>query len=171
MSWFHIACIPLFKLQLDCVSDPAHSNWTKFINCARNSEEQNLVAFRYERAIYYRTVKSVDPGAELLVWYGDEYSSCLGMRSTSEEGTGDFGPRAQKLVWHFAECLHLYNMKNLEEFEFKRSQNCTCMLQRLCNTFRKVYKSEQICIRIWGNLYTLAVCCGLECNVVLEKLV
>ncbi|XP_075436988.1 histone-lysine N-methyltransferase PRDM9-like [Ascaphus truei] len=57
-----------------------NSNWMRFVNCARNEEEQNLVAFQYHRKIYYRTCTDLPPHTELLVWYGDEYGEELGIK-------------------------------------------------------------------------------------------
>ena len=59
--------------------DEECSNWLRFINCARNEEEQNLVAFQFKGHIYYRTFKPIYPGNELLVWYGEEYAKDLGI--------------------------------------------------------------------------------------------
>ncbi|XP_065903868.1 zinc finger protein 709-like isoform X2 [Dysidea avara] len=50
-----------------------HSNWLRFINCARNESEQNLLSFQYKGNIYCYTIKSIPPGTELLVWYGEDY--------------------------------------------------------------------------------------------------
>lgn len=52
----------------------------RYVNCARDEEEQNLVAFQYRRQIFYRTCRAVGPGRELLVWYGDEYGEELGLK-------------------------------------------------------------------------------------------
>ncbi|KAK6469751.1 putative histone-lysine N-methyltransferase PRDM7 [Huso huso] len=57
----------------------ANSNWMRYVNCARNEEEQNLVAFQYKGEIYYRSCKPIPPRCELLVWYGDEYGRELGI--------------------------------------------------------------------------------------------
>ncbi len=57
----------------------------RFVNCARNESEQNIIAFQYHGEIYYRTFKNIYPGAELLVWYGDHYATDLGI-STLREG-------------------------------------------------------------------------------------
>ncbi|XP_006812034.2 histone-lysine N-methyltransferase PRDM9-like [Saccoglossus kowalevskii] len=43
------------------------SNWMRFINCARNESEQNLVAFQYHGEIYYRSFKAISKG------YGESY--------------------------------------------------------------------------------------------------
>ena len=60
-------------------SDPSCSNWLRFINCARNEEEQNMVAYQYHGEIYYRTFKTVYPGNELMLWYGEQYAEELGI--------------------------------------------------------------------------------------------
>ena len=46
----------------------------KFVNCARDGEEQNLVAVQFRGEIYYKTCSAVESGTELLVWYGDSLS-------------------------------------------------------------------------------------------------
>ena len=51
----------------------------RFVNCARNEAEQNLISFQYHGDIYYRTIKHVTPGSELLVWYGEQYAMELGL--------------------------------------------------------------------------------------------
>ncbi|XP_036838641.1 histone-lysine N-methyltransferase PRDM9-like isoform X2 [Oncorhynchus mykiss] len=56
-----------------------HSNWMRYVNCARNEEEQNLVAFQYRGGILYRCCKPIAVGEELLVWYGEEYARDLGI--------------------------------------------------------------------------------------------
>ncbi|XP_037367623.1 histone-lysine N-methyltransferase PRDM9-like isoform X2 [Talpa occidentalis] len=64
--------------------DKSWANWMRYVNCARDEEEQNLVAFQYHRQIFYRTCQVVRPGQELLVWYGDEYGQELGIKWGSE---------------------------------------------------------------------------------------
>ena len=53
-------------------SGPAHFDWMKFVNCARNEDEGNMLAFQYQgdMCIYYQASKDIYPGMELLVWYG-----------------------------------------------------------------------------------------------------
>ncbi|XP_004436473.1 PREDICTED: probable histone-lysine N-methyltransferase PRDM7 [Ceratotherium simum simum] len=80
--------------------DKSWANWMRYVNCARDDEEQNLVAFQYHRQIFYRTCRVVRPGCELLVWYGDEYGQELGIKWGSKwkreltAGRGDkaYGP-------------------------------------------------------------------------------
>ncbi|KAJ6623376.1 hypothetical protein lerEdw1_014845, partial [Lerista edwardsae] len=59
--------------------DETYSNWMRYVNCARNEEEQNLVAFQYHGKIYYRACKTILLHSELLVWYGEEYGKELGI--------------------------------------------------------------------------------------------
>ncbi|XP_045701882.1 histone-lysine N-methyltransferase PRDM9-like [Phyllostomus hastatus] len=60
--------------------DRSWANWMRYVNCAREDEEQNLVAFQYQRQIFYRTCRVIRPGCELLVWFGDEYGQELGSK-------------------------------------------------------------------------------------------
>ena len=57
----------------------SYANWLRFVNCARNEREQNLLAYQYHGVIYYRTIQPIPKGRELLVWYGDEYAKELGI--------------------------------------------------------------------------------------------
>ena len=78
--------LPLLKIKREGVtsyyldvSDPSCSNWLRFINCARNEEEQNMEAYQYHGEIYYHTFKAIYPGNELMVWYGEKYAEELGI--------------------------------------------------------------------------------------------
>ncbi|XP_040825086.1 probable histone-lysine N-methyltransferase PRDM7 [Ochotona curzoniae] len=59
------------------------ANWMRYVNCAWNDEEKNLVAFQYHRQIFYRTCQVIKLGYELLIWYGDEYGQKLGIKGSS----------------------------------------------------------------------------------------
>lgn len=50
-------------------SDANSSNWMRFVQCARNVEEQNMQAVQYNMQIYYRSTRDILPSEELLVWY------------------------------------------------------------------------------------------------------
>ncbi|XP_060740877.1 histone-lysine N-methyltransferase PRDM9-like [Tachysurus vachellii] len=58
---------------IDATSE-MRSNWMRYVNCARNDEEHNLVPFQYRGVIMYRCCRSVEPGQELLLWYEEEFS-------------------------------------------------------------------------------------------------
>lgn len=66
--------------------DEKYSNWLRFVNCARNEDEQNLVAFQFRGEIYYRSYKVIEPGMEFLVWYGDRYAFDLDILNEDESG-------------------------------------------------------------------------------------
>ncbi|XP_026278850.1 histone-lysine N-methyltransferase PRDM9-like [Frankliniella occidentalis] len=59
--------------------DVARSNWMRYVNCARNSGEENLHPYQHKGQLYYRTVCVILPNTELLVWYGDSYGRDLGI--------------------------------------------------------------------------------------------
>jgi len=63
--------------------DTSRSNWLRYINCASSVESQNMTAFQTGGDIYYRTVQTIRPNTELLVWYGDDYAAELGLISLS----------------------------------------------------------------------------------------
>ncbi|XP_011473104.1 PR domain zinc finger protein 2 isoform X1 [Oryzias latipes] len=50
-------------------TDPMKGNWLRYVNWARSSKEQNLFPLEINRAIYYKVLKPIRPGEELLVWY------------------------------------------------------------------------------------------------------
>ncbi|KAM9434964.1 uncharacterized protein Hap1MRO34_002699 isoform 2-T2 [Clarias gariepinus] len=56
-----------------------HANWMRYVNCAHNSKESNLVAFQYQGEIFYRCHRSIKPRQELLVWYEEKYAKALGI--------------------------------------------------------------------------------------------
>ncbi|KAA0704817.1 Zinc finger protein 14 [Triplophysa tibetana] len=60
----------------------ATGNWMSSVKCARFPEEQNLIAVQCEGQIYYEACKEIQPGQELLVWYGDCYVQFLGIPLT-----------------------------------------------------------------------------------------
>ncbi|XP_049634404.1 histone-lysine N-methyltransferase PRDM9-like [Suncus etruscus] len=61
-------------------TDESLANWMRSVKCARDDEEQNLLAFQYRRQIFYPTCHIIKPGCELLVWYGDEYGQELSIK-------------------------------------------------------------------------------------------
>lgn len=57
--------------------DVQRSNWMRYVNPANSPSEQNLVACQNGPDIYFYTIRSVEPGNELLVWYSPEFTSRL----------------------------------------------------------------------------------------------
>ncbi|CAL8239328.1 unnamed protein product, partial [Gadus morhua 'NCC'] len=102
------------------------SNWMRYVNCARNEEEQNLIAFQHKGGILYRTCGLVTSGAELLVWYGDEYARHLGIgfdqlwnnKSSTKGGRSQLTP-AQ--AFPCPECPYSYTSQIFLHKHMKRS--------------------------------------------------
>ncbi|PAV72503.1 hypothetical protein WR25_05904 [Diploscapter pachys] len=67
---------PNNSLFLDA-SDEHYSNWMRYINSPYDENEQNIVAFQYNGAVYYRVIRPITANEELLVWYGDSYGKCI----------------------------------------------------------------------------------------------
>ncbi|KAK7093938.1 uncharacterized protein [Littorina saxatilis] len=44
-------------------------NWMRYVNCARFYEEQNIVSVQEGSQIFYKALKDIIPGDELLTWY------------------------------------------------------------------------------------------------------
>ncbi|XP_067931069.1 gastrula zinc finger protein XlCGF57.1-like [Watersipora subatra] len=59
--------------------DIERANWLRYVNCARFRQEQNLEAFQHKGKIYYKALFDISHGNELLVWYGDDYATDLGI--------------------------------------------------------------------------------------------
>ena len=69
--------------------EEVNSNWLRFVNCACDETQQNMVAFQYCGQIYYRTYRNVYPGDELMVWYGEEYARELGIEMNYDVDSDD----------------------------------------------------------------------------------
>ncbi|KAM6898645.1 histone-lysine N-methyltransferase PRDM9-like [Lycodopsis pacificus] len=46
----------------------SHSNWMRYVNCARNKDETNLLVVQYKGSILFHCCRAIHPGDELTVW-------------------------------------------------------------------------------------------------------
>ena len=60
-------------------ADPACSNWLRFVNSPTTHTEENVPPVPCAGIVFYMTSRDVEPGTELLVWYGDGYGRFLGV--------------------------------------------------------------------------------------------
>ncbi|KAJ7306533.1 hypothetical protein JRQ81_009894 [Phrynocephalus forsythii] len=60
-------------------TDPEKGNWLRYVNWARSGKEQNLFPLEINRTIYYKTLKGIEAGEELLVWspHGEQESPAV----------------------------------------------------------------------------------------------
>lgn len=81
---------------IDAARD-SHSNWMRYVNCARNKEETNLLAVQYKGSILFHCCRTILPGDELMVWpsskfldhFSEAWAQVWLMRlNTSESYTG-----------------------------------------------------------------------------------
>ncbi|XP_061187882.1 histone-lysine N-methyltransferase PRDM7-like [Saccostrea echinata] len=61
------------------------SNWLRYINCARNTFEENIDTFNCDSKKFYFTTKELKTNSELLVWYGTAYGEWLGIKRNNPE--------------------------------------------------------------------------------------
>lgn len=93
-------------------------NWMSLVKCARFPDEQNLIAVQVEGQIFYEACKDIQPGQELLVWYGDCYMQFLGIPLTLKEAKEDsealLPTEGQDLTFSrqsFYDLCHIYQKK------------------------------------------------------------
>ena len=55
------------------------SNWTRFVNCCRNKQEENMKHKQKHNRVYYVAKRDILPGEEILIWYGPGYGEQLGI--------------------------------------------------------------------------------------------
>nr|XP_008288328.1 PREDICTED: hyphally regulated cell wall protein 3-like [Stegastes partitus] len=91
-------------------TDPTKGNWLRYVNWARSSEEQNLFPLEINRAIYYKVLRPIGPGEELLVWYTvednpeitaaleEERASSLSRRNSPRAKRGEALPTADDFL-------------------------------------------------------------------------
>ncbi|XP_037526112.2 histone-lysine N-methyltransferase PRDM9-like [Rhipicephalus sanguineus] len=79
------------------------SNWMRYVNCAPQQSQQNLVAFVRQGAVYYRTNRVINAGEELLVWYGDAFAKQLGLIGNSAVARAQNKQGAKDVVCIFPE--------------------------------------------------------------------
>ncbi|XP_023127069.2 histone-lysine N-methyltransferase PRDM9-like isoform X1 [Amphiprion ocellaris] len=46
----------------------SQSNWMRYVNCARNKDETNLLAVQYKGSILFHCCRTIHTGDELMVW-------------------------------------------------------------------------------------------------------
>ncbi|XP_051547388.1 PR domain zinc finger protein 4-like [Myxocyprinus asiaticus] len=72
-------------------TDEHECNWMMFVQKARTTEEQNLVAYIDKGKLYFCTSREILPDQELLFYYSREYSRQLGVPRVPEGQICDCG--------------------------------------------------------------------------------
>ncbi|KAG2468819.1 PRDM4 protein, partial [Polypterus senegalus] len=62
-------------------TDENECNWMMFVQKARTSEEQNLVAYPHNGKMYFCTSKEILPDHELLFYYSRDYARQIGQKN------------------------------------------------------------------------------------------
>lgn len=104
---------------------PAQGNWLRYVNCARNEQEENLNVVFCEDLVFYLTSKDIAPNTELLMWYGNWYGNFLGIKRV-HPGEGYSFLRAAKM-------MYMYKSKCLVKF----CQMCTILIRSTVSLINK----------------------------------
>ncbi|XP_062375858.1 PR domain zinc finger protein 8 [Sardina pilchardus] len=70
-------------------SSPLALSWLRLVQAARNRAEQNTEVFLKAGQLFFRTLRRVQEGEELMVWYDDELAHLLGLRDLRATHTPD----------------------------------------------------------------------------------
>jgi len=57
----------------------AESNWPRFVNCSSSESSANIKQWQEWNKVFYGTSRDVQPGEELLAWYGPAFARILGI--------------------------------------------------------------------------------------------
>ncbi|XP_053373954.1 PR domain-containing protein 11-like [Mercenaria mercenaria] len=57
--------------------DVSLSNWLRYFNTPTTIAMENVVAFQFKGEMFYQVFKSIQPGTEMLIWYGENYGDYL----------------------------------------------------------------------------------------------
>ncbi|KAF5910211.1 PR domain zinc finger protein 8-like [Clarias magur] len=69
----------VFRVDPDALkSSPLVVPWLRLVQAALDAEEQNTEAYLRGGQLYFRTIRDISQGEELLVWYDEELSHLLG---------------------------------------------------------------------------------------------
>ncbi|XP_058017069.1 histone-lysine N-methyltransferase PRDM16 isoform X5 [Ahaetulla prasina] len=128
----------------------SNGNWLKYIRVARSSEEQNLVVCPINDQIYYKVIREIEPGEELLMYM--------------KEGTLSAGNLPPSL-----EDVHTFRCEDCDEL-FQSKMEMRRHKKYSCHAVGSLYESEEIkqegleddqgheckdCERMFPNKYSL----------------
>lgn len=76
----------IFLLQINVNTAGPSVTWLPYIRAARTEEEQNMEAYTKNGQIYYRALRIIKAGEELLVWYSKDFCQILGIAAVKNQG-------------------------------------------------------------------------------------
>lgn len=91
--------------------------WLRLVQAAMDAEEQNTEAYLKGGQLYFRTVRDISQGEELLVWYDEELSHLLG-----------FSDIKTKALTDGEDCSHCYGSRMSTHISVRLFTNIYCWL-------------------------------------------
>lgn len=70
-------------------SSPSVVPWLRLVQAAMDTDEQNTEAYMKAGQLYFRTIRDISQGEELLVWYDEELSHLLGFSNIKTRRLAD----------------------------------------------------------------------------------
>ncbi|CAH0549348.1 unnamed protein product [Brassicogethes aeneus] len=151
--------------------DEKNSNWLRYVNCARHVNEQNIIAFQYRGKLYYRTFKNIKKGEELLVYYGNDFASELGIEEKTyfdtnlnivgsntkkadkeiENKIEYLVPREEKAILDFYKCEYCFWCFTTEDFKLIHMKRCKSRNDKVGETFDCVYECKHCSIQFFNK--------------------
>lgn len=123
----------------------AYANWMQYVNSSKNITERNLMVIQCDSGLYYETTCRINPGEELLVWFGKEYA--YNVDHTVETylcpDTGNKIERTYACTYcclGFSSCAYLADHRNIC---LNKTNQSTCIQDIVCCPFCQVYLDEQ----------------------------
>lgn len=65
-------------------------HWLQQVQSARDAEEQNLEAYVKDGQLFFRALRTIKQGSELLAWYKKDLSQLLSLISLESKGKNVF---------------------------------------------------------------------------------
>eukprot|EP00057_Strongylocentrotus_purpuratus_P003718 XP_003727213.1 PREDICTED: zinc finger protein 676 [Strongylocentrotus purpuratus] len=97
--------------------------WMSQVRCAQGEDEQNIEAYQYYGEIYFKSIKVIEPGSELKVFYNAEYAKRVGIHTKLNELC--FNRDAQKFQCGMCEDLFTSAKLILRHMRCEHSQDRT----------------------------------------------
>jgi len=98
------------------------------INCARNHKEHNVDSFQYSKSVYFRTIKPIKRGQELLVRYGDVYEKQLSIEFNNPNPKTTYFQENQDGLFFCPLCNICFHTR--EAFNIHKSE-LKCQIQKV----------------------------------------
>ncbi|XP_039625469.1 PR domain zinc finger protein 4 [Polypterus senegalus] len=139
-------------------TDENECNWMMFVQKARTSEEQNLVAYPHNGKMYFCTSKEILPDHELLFYYSRDYARQIGVPEVPEVHTCHCGKECisfSELKSHLNSHTHNHSHGNNHWTGHSKDKKFKCSM---CS--RAFTSSSKLNVHVMGHVGVKPYKCG-----------